>query len=60
MTVPTVGLPLLRRINETAAFNQWAGFQVTQAQPGRVELRLAWRPEPGQYAGSCTRASWRR
>jgi uncharacterized protein (TIGR00369 family) len=51
MTVPTVDLALLRRINETAAFNQWAGFQVTQAEPGRVELRLPWRVELGQYAG---------
>lgn len=51
MTAPTVDLPLLRRINQTAAFNQWAGFDVTHAQPGRVELRLPWRPEFGQYAG---------
>jgi uncharacterized protein (TIGR00369 family) len=51
MTVPTVDLPLLRRINETAAFNQWAGFEVTRAQPGRVDLRLPWRAEFGQYAG---------
>lgn len=51
MTAPTVDLSLLRRINETAAFNQWAGFDVTQAQLGRVELRLPWRAEFGQYAG---------
>ncbi|HEU0104227.1 MAG TPA: PaaI family thioesterase [Mycobacteriales bacterium] len=51
MTVPAVDLALLRHINETAAFNQWAGFEVTQAEPGRVELRLPWRAEFGQYAG---------
>ena len=51
MTVPAVDLSLLRQVNATAPFNQWAGFQVTQAEPGRVELRLPWRAEFGQYAG---------
>lgn len=51
MSVPAVDLSLLRHINATAPFNQWAGFEVTQAEPGRVELRLRWRAEFGQYAG---------
>jgi uncharacterized protein (TIGR00369 family) len=51
MTRPTVDLPLLQAVNRTAAFNQWAGFEVTEAEPGSVELRLPWRPEFGQYAG---------
>lgn len=44
-------LDMIRGINETAAFNRWAGFEVTAAADGRAEIRLAWRPEFGQYAG---------
>jgi uncharacterized protein (TIGR00369 family) len=51
VTVSDVDLPLLRSVNQSAAFNQWAGFEVTAADAGRVELRLPWRPEFGQYAG---------
>lgn len=51
MTVSAVDLPLLRHINQTAPFNNWAGFEVVHAEPGRVELRLPWRAEFGQYAG---------
>jgi uncharacterized protein (TIGR00369 family) len=51
MTAREIDLPLLRHINGTAPFNQWAGFQVTLAEPGLVELRLPWREEFGQYAG---------
>lgn len=51
MTAPDVDLPMLRHINGTAAFNRWAGFEVTFAERGRAELRLAWREEFGQYAG---------
>jgi uncharacterized protein (TIGR00369 family) len=51
VTVSAVDLPLLRSVNQSAAFNQWAGFEVIEAEPGRVELRLPWRPEFGQYAG---------
>jgi uncharacterized protein (TIGR00369 family) len=51
VTVSAVDLPLLRSVNQSAGFNQWAGFEVTEAERGRVELRLPWRPEFGQYAG---------
>lgn len=51
MTAPEIDLPLLRQINGTAAFNRWAGFDVTLANSGLVELRLPWREEFGQYAG---------
>lgn len=51
MTVPVVDLSLLRQMNGTAAFNRWAGFEVTHAELGRVELRLPGRAEFGQYAG---------
>jgi len=38
-------------LNETAAFNRWAGFEVVAADQGRAELKLAWRADLGQYAG---------
>jgi uncharacterized protein (TIGR00369 family) len=38
-------------LNDTAAFNAWAGFEVVAAAAGRAELKLAWRPELGQYSG---------
>lgn len=44
-------LTQLRAVNDTAAFNRWAGVEVTAAEPGLVELRLSWRSEFGQYAG---------
>ena len=44
-------LTLLRTINAAAAFNRWAGIEVSAADAGTVELRLRWREEFGQYAG---------
>ena len=44
-------LPALREINELAAFNRWAGFEVVSAGTGSAELRLPWREDFGQYAG---------
>lgn len=45
-------LDTLQAINATAAFNRWAGFEVTQAGQGEAELRMAWRTDDmGQYAG---------
>ena len=41
----------LKIINETAAFNRWAGFEVTRAEKGEAELHMPWRDEMGQYAG---------
>ena len=41
----------LKIINETAAFNRWAGFEVTRAEKGEAELRMPWRSEMGQYSG---------
>lgn len=52
MPTPAVDLGLLRSINSTAAFNRWAGLQVTAAQEGRVDLLLPWREDLGQYVGS--------
>lgn len=51
MTSPSALLAQLRQINSLAAFNQWAGFEVVQAAPGRVTLRMDWREELGQYVG---------
>lgn len=45
-------LETLQAINTTAAFNRWAGFEVTHAGKGEAELRMTWREEDmGQYAG---------
>lgn len=51
--MPTLTDPLrqLRAINQTAAFNQWCGIEVTRAEPGVVEISMPWRKELGQYAG---------
>lgn len=45
-------LSTLRGINRSAAFNLWAGVEVTVAERGEVTLRLPWRAELGQYTGS--------
>lgn len=45
-------LDTIAAINASAAFNRWAGFEVTQAADGQAELQLAWRADDmGQYAG---------
>ena len=45
-------LDTIQAINKTAAFNRWAGFEVTRAAEGEAELRMQWREEDmGQYAG---------
>ncbi|VVM55566.1 hypothetical protein PS645_00983 [Pseudomonas fluorescens] len=45
-------LDTLKQINSTSAFNRWAGFEVTRAERGEVELTLAFRPvDMAQYAG---------
>jgi uncharacterized protein (TIGR00369 family) len=44
-------LQALRDINELAAFNRWANFEVVQADAQGVVLSIAWREEFGQYAG---------
>lgn len=51
MTTDPSPLEMLRTLNRTAAFNQWCGIVVAQAEPGRVELRLPWRADLGQYSG---------
>jgi uncharacterized protein (TIGR00369 family) len=51
MTTHPSPLTMLRALNDTAAFNRWCGLVVAQAEPGRVELRLPWRADFGQYAG---------
>ncbi|MBJ2157885.1 PaaI family thioesterase [Variovorax sp. IB41] len=45
-------LDTIQAINKTAAFNRWAGIEVTGAANGEAELRMRWRAEDmGQYAG---------
>lgn len=44
-------LAQLRAINETSAFNQWAGIEVSSAEAGLAEISLPWKPELGQYSG---------
>lgn len=45
-------LDTLQDINRSAAFNRWAGFEVTRAGDGEAELRMQWRADDmGQYAG---------
>lgn len=45
-------LDTIQGINGSAAFNRWAGFEVTRAEAGEAELRMAWRAaDMGQYAG---------
>ena len=45
-------LETVKAINKTAAFNRWAGFEVTGAANGEAELRMDFREEDmGQYAG---------
>jgi hypothetical protein len=51
MAEPTL-LNTLQAVNQSASFNRWAGFQVTQAAAGEAELRMDWRKDDmGQYAG---------
>lgn len=51
MTALINPLAQLRAINQRAAFNQWAGIEVTRAEAGLAEICMPWRPEVGQYAG---------
>jgi uncharacterized protein (TIGR00369 family) len=41
----------LKRLSASARFNAFAGFEIASAETGRVELRMPWRDELGQYAG---------
>ncbi len=51
MAEPTL-LNTLQAVNQSASFNRWAGFEVTQAAAGEAELRMDWRKDDmGQYAG---------
>ena len=42
---------LVRKINDSAQFNRWCGFEVLSCMPGAVELAMPWRNEVGQYSG---------
>ena len=44
-------LQSLRQLNELAAFNRWCGFEVLEAESGRVVIAMNWRPEIAQYVG---------
>jgi len=48
---PSATLDQIRAVNAAAAFNTWAGFEVTRADAGEVWLELPWRQDFGQYAG---------
>lgn len=41
----------LAAVNESAAFNHMAGFEVISAGEGCAELRMIWRDDLTQYAG---------
>ena len=41
----------VKAVNDTAAFNRWAGFEVVSASAGAVELHMPWHEEAGQYSG---------
>jgi uncharacterized protein (TIGR00369 family) len=41
----------LAAVNESAAFNDMAGFEVVSAGGGHAELRMIWRDDFTQYAG---------
>ena len=43
--------PLVLKINDSAEFNRWCGFEVVSCVPGAVELAMPWRNEVGQYSG---------
>lgn len=49
-TIPNA-ISILQEVNRTAAFNHWAGLEVTRADNGEVEIRLPWKKELGQYSG---------
>lgn len=51
MTIQPELLQSLREINEQAGFNRWANFEVEEADPTGVTLRISWREEFGQYSG---------
>ncbi len=51
MSNPQASLAQLRAVNQQAAFNRWAGIELTHAEAGKAELQLAWRADFGQYAG---------
>jgi acyl-coenzyme A thioesterase PaaI-like protein len=40
----------LRGINQSAAFNRWAGFEVCRVVVGEADVRMERRPEHGQYS----------
>jgi uncharacterized protein (TIGR00369 family) len=44
-------LSSLQEINLQAAFNRWSGFEVLDAEAGKVTLAISWRDEFGQYSG---------
>lgn len=44
-------LDVVQRVNQTAAFNRWLGFEVIRAQAGEAELRMPWHDKATQYAG---------
>lgn len=50
MSKADLALELLQ-LNASAPFNRWAGFEIVSAEPGRVELRMAWNENAAQYAG---------
>ena len=44
-------IAFIKKINGSAEFNRWCGFDVVACSEGAVELAMPWRPEVGQYSG---------
>lgn len=44
-------LAFLNKLNASAEFNRWWGFEVIACGSGTVELAMSWRKEAGQYSG---------
>lgn len=44
-------LEKLQAVNNSAAFNRWAGLRVVSVAKGDVEIEMPWREDFGQYAG---------
>ena len=51
MTSNAYSLEVLKKVNLTAAFNRWLGFEIIRAEGGEAELRMPWQDEATQYAG---------
>jgi len=51
MAASTDPLAMLTEVNGLAAFNRWAGIEVTAADEGTAQIQMPWREEFGQFTG---------